>query len=200
MDRWRQFLVPQGCASLSRSQANGLARSLLPRKEIEVDWIQKPDALAQRWRRKMLKVLALAAAVSLVAALPSAGLAEDHQVLMLNKDSQGRPMQFEPAFLKIAAGDTVTFVAKDKGHNTEALADRIPAGAELWKGKINEEITVTFEADGHYAYKCAPHAALGMVGLIEVGEAGAPDPALADGIPGKGKVRMQELITEAQGN
>lgn len=51
-------------------------------------------------------------------ALPAHGaFAADHQVLMLNKDSEGRPMQFEPAFLKVALGDTVTFVATDKTHN-----------------------------------------------------------------------------------
>jgi plastocyanin len=37
-------------------------------------------------------------------------LAADHQVQMSNKDSEGRAMQFEPAFLKVAPGDTVTFV------------------------------------------------------------------------------------------
>ena len=40
---------------------------------------------------------------------------------------------------------------------------------------------------------------MGMVGLIQVGEPGAPDPAIANIVPGKGKVRMQELIAQAQG-
>ena len=57
----------------------------------------------------------------------------------------------------------------------------------------------TLSAEGYYAYRCMPHAALGMVGLIQVGEPGAPDPAIADGLPGKGKTRMQELVVEAQG-
>ena len=46
----------------------------------------------------------------------------------------------------------------------------IPEVAEPWKGKINEEITVTFTQEGIYGYKCQPHFGLGMVGLIQVGE------------------------------
>lgn len=144
--------------------------------------------------------LTIALIATALAAAPSGGaFAADHQVLMLNKDSEGRAMQFEPAFLKLAVGDTVTFVATDKTHNTESIAKAIPQGAQGWKGKVNEEVKVTFETEGFYAYKCMPHAGMGMVGLIQVGEAGAPDPAIASTVPGKGKKRMQELLTQAQG-
>lgn len=60
-------------------------------------------------------------------------------------------MQFEPAFLKIALSDTVTFVPTDKEHNSESILTLMPDGAEPWKGKINEEITVTFDTEGFYA-------------------------------------------------
>jgi len=144
---------------------------------------------------KALVAFALAAMV----AMPTAVFAADHQVMMVNKDAEGRPMQFEPAYLKVAPGDTVTFVVKDKGHNSETIAGKIPEGAEAWKGKISKEITVTLSAAGYYAYKCQPHLAMGMVGLIEVGEAGEPDAAvLTDKLPGKAKTRMEELIAEAQ--
>lgn len=58
---------------------------------------------------------------------------------------------------------------------------------------------MTFEKEGFYPYKCLPHVGMGMVGLIQVGEAGAPDPAIAGSVPGKGKARMAELIAQAQG-
>ncbi len=142
--------------------------------------------------------LPLAVVATLALAIPS-GFAADHQVLMLNKDSEGRTMQFEPAYLKIAPGDTVTWVPQDKTHNAESIAKAIPQGAEGWKGKINEQVTVTFDVEGFYGYKCLPHAGMGMVGLIQVGESGAPDPAIANAVPGKGKTRMQELIAQAGG-
>lgn len=137
--------------------------------------------------------------MALLATPTSASFAADHQVLMLNKDSEGRAMQFEPAFLQVAPGDTVTFVPQDKSHNAESIAKAIPESAEGWKGKINERIEVSFDVEGFYAYKCLPHAGMGMVGLIRVGESGEPDPAIADTVPGKGKVRMQELIAQAKG-
>ena len=142
----------------------------------------------------------LVATSALIAAtlLAAPAWAADHQVQMLNKDSEGRPMQFEPAFLKIAPGDTVTFVPTDKGHNSEAFPNLIPEGAEPWKGKINEEITVTFTEEGFYAYKCQPHVGLGMVGLIQVGENPTPLPDEdVQKLPGKAKDRMAELIAEA---
>src|SRR5690606_9362855 len=125
-------------------------------------------------------------------------LAVDHQVQMLNKDSEGRGMQFEPAFLKIAPGDTVTFVATNKGHNSESILTLMPEDAEPWKGKINEEITVTFDTEGFYAYKCQPHLGMGMVGLIQVGDApSALDQAEVDKLPRRAADRLNELIAEA---
>ncbi|WP_425349768.1 pseudoazurin [Manganibacter manganicus] len=130
----------------------------------------------------------------------SGAAAQTHEVQMLNKGSEGRPMQFEPAYLKIAPGDSVKFVATDKGHNSEAIPAMVPEGAETWKGKINEEITVTFDAEGIYGYKCAPHFGMGMVGLVQVGESPANlDAAETVKLPGKAKTRMAELIGQVGG-
>src|SRR4051812_4169111 len=142
----------------------------------------------------------LAAATLITAGSWTGAFAADHQVQMLNKDSAGRAMQFEPAFLKIAPGDTVTFVPADKGHNSESIPNVIPEGAAVWKGKINKEVTVTFSKEGFYGYKCTPHFAMGMVGLIRVGEKLAGlDKIAAEKFPGKAKARMAELVTEASG-
>ncbi|MBN9332085.1 pseudoazurin [Devosia sp.] len=98
--------------------------------------------------------------------------AAEFEVQMLNRGAAGS-MVFEPAFLQIAPGDTVKFVPTDKGHNAEVIKDMLPEGAVSFKGKINEEFSVTFDVEGAYAYKCAPHYAMGMVGMIVVGEAPA---------------------------
>lgn len=146
---------------------------------------------------KQLRNFAAALAASWFALIPLAGsaFAADHQVQMLNKGSDGQVMQFEPAFLSIEAGDTVTFVPTDKGHNTESILEMIPDGAEPWKGKINEELTVTFDTTGIYGYKCQPHFGLGMVGLIQVGDGASNlDAAETAKLPGKAKNRMAELI------
>src|SRR5687768_4999552 len=61
---------------------------------------------------------AAALAVFSLAATPA--LAREHQVKMLNKGSDGSLMVFEPAFIKVAPGDTVKFLATQKGHNAES--------------------------------------------------------------------------------
>lgn len=102
-----------------------------------------------------------------VLAMPA--LAADYQVEMLNKGEAGT-MVFEPNFLAIQPGDTVTFVPTDKSHNVETIADMLPEGAETFKSKINEEFTVTFDLPGLYGVKCTPHFAMGMVAAIAVGD------------------------------
>lgn len=149
----------------------------------------------------MRTVLSISIAAALATAVPWAGaLAAEFEVKMFNKDSENRMMQFEPAFLKIAPGDSVTFLNGDKGHNSEALPDLVPEGAEAWESKINEEFTVTFTEEGLYAYRCKPHYALGMVGLIQVGDSTANLDAITGAkMPRKAQARMEELTAEVGG-
>jgi len=110
---------------------------------------------------QMLKRVAVAAAV--FAAIAGSALAADHEIHMLNKGKDGA-MVFEPAGIKIAAGDTVTFIPTDKGHNAETIKGMLPEGAVEFKGKMSEKVTVTFDVAGTYGVKCAPHVGMGMVG------------------------------------
>ena len=141
--------------------------------------------------------LALAALIPVLFAATPLSAAE-FTVNMVNKDATGRAMQFEPAFLKVAPGDVVHFVSVDKGHNSEAMAGGFPEGAEGWKGKISQNVDVTFSVEGLYAVKCTPHFPLGMVGLVQVGDSQANlDAIKALKFPGKAKVRIAELLVEA---
>ena len=117
-----------------------------------------------------MKLATLLAAPAFVLALAGAGFAAEHEVHMLNKGEAGT-MVFEPAFVKAAPGDTIHFIPTDKSHNVEAIKEILPAGVEVFKSKINEEFTLTVNEPGLYGVKCTPHFAMGMVGLIQVGEA-----------------------------
>lgn len=140
----------------------------------------------------------LALAGLILAAAPVG--AKEYQVKMLNKGADGSLMVFEPAFLKVAPGDTVKFLATQKGHNAESIAGMAPPGAVAFKGKINEEITVRFIKGGVYGYKCLPHLGMGMVGIIQVGSATnkADAAAAAAKLPGLGKKRMTELLSKVR--
>lgn len=111
---------------------------------------------------------ALIAAALACAAAPA--FAADHEVKMLNRGAAGT-MVFEPAALHIQPGDTVTFIATDPGHNVETIAGMIPDGAETFRSAIGKDVTITFEVEGAYGVKCTPHLAMGMIALIQVGDA-----------------------------
>ncbi|HWT57650.1 MAG TPA: pseudoazurin [Rhizobium sp.] len=114
--------------------------------------------------------LIAATAALIVSAAPL--MAADHQVQMLNKGTDGA-MVFEPGFLKIAPGDTVTFIPTDKTHNVETFKGLIPDGAPEFKSKANEQYQTKFDVPGAYVLKCTPHAGMGMVALIQVGDSPA---------------------------
>lgn len=106
------------------------------------------------------------AAVALTLA-SSLAMAAEHVVEMKNSGADGA-MVFEPGFVKAEPGDTIKFVLVDPAHNSVSV--EVPEGAEGWQGAMNQEITVTLNEEGVYVYKCTPHAALNMAGVIQVGE------------------------------
>lgn len=141
--------------------------------------------------KRMIALLALGAAV----VLSSAAGAAEIEIKMLNKGERGA-MVFEPDFVKAAVGDTIRFVAVDKGHNAEAIKGMIPEGATPFKGKINEEVSVTLDKEGVYGVKCMPHYAMGMVALIEVGKPVNLEEAKAVKQAGKAKTVFDELFAQ----
>ena len=101
-------------------------------------------------RGRLLVAAALAAIM-----LGGIAHAADHQVQMLNKGEKGA-MVFQPDLIVAAPGDTVTFVPTDKSHNAETIKDMLPEGADPFKGKINEALTVTLEKEGVYGDQMRP--------------------------------------------
>ena len=140
-----------------------------------------------------MKLTASLLALSL--AFAGAASAEEHEIHMLNKGSDGEMMVFEPAFLQVQPGDTVKFIPTDKSHNAESILGALPDEAEAFKGKINQEVDVTFNAPGLHPVKCTPHFPLGMVALIQVGDDASNLDAVASGkYPGKAAARMAVLL------
>ncbi len=95
--------------------------------------------------------------------------AANFEVKMLNQGASG-VMVFEPAFLKINTGDTVTFLATDAAHNSASIPGMLPNGASSWNGELSRDIAVTFDVPGVYGYQCTPHSMMAMVGVIQVGD------------------------------
>lgn len=145
-----------------------------------------------------MKLSSLLAAPALVLALTGAAFAAEYEVQMLNKGAAGA-MVFEPAFVKAEPGDTIRFIPTDKSHNVEALKDILPEGVEVFKSNINEEYILTVTERGLYGVKCTPHFAMGMVALIQVGDAPTNlEAAQTAKMPKKARERMDAEIAQVQ--
>jgi pseudoazurin len=127
--------------------------------------------------------------------LATAAHAENHEVQMLNKGTEGA-MVFEPAFLNVAVGDTITFNSTDKGHNAENIKGMLPEGVEPFKSALGEDYVLTVTAEGLYGIKCTPHYTMGMVALIQVGAPANLADAAAVTHKGKAKTRFEPLFAQ----
>lgn len=141
---------------------------------------------------RALGAAALTLAVSIAgSSLSRAG--ETVEIKMLNKGAD-RYMVFEPEIVRIKPGDTIKFVAADKGHNAVTIKELLPSGAEPFRGKINEELAITLSTPGVYGFRCDPHYTLGMVGVVIVGEPANLDAAKQAKLPGKAGEVMTKLL------
>jgi len=130
---------------------------------------------------------AKAEAEGAVAAVTDAvdGAGTVHEILMLNADPDNprNRMVFKPDLVLAKPGDTIRFVPTDPSHQSSSVDGMLPEGVEGWQGKINQGLDYVVTEPGVYGYKCVPHVAAGMVGLVVVeGEGMTDNVAAAKGV------------------
>ncbi|WMT85365.1 pseudoazurin [Pelagibacterium sp. 26DY04] len=145
---------------------------------------------------RTLKTFALATALAVSSA--SVAVAADHQIEMLDQGSDGEIMVFEPAFLEIEPGDTVTFVPTDPYHNAATIEGMIPEGAEPFTSELSEEVTITFDVPGVYGIRCDPHYMMGMVAMIVVGDPVNLEEAQQAEVPEGAQGRIDALFAQVE--
>lgn len=136
----------------------------------------------------------LATGLALATLMGGAAFAETIEVQMLNVGSDGERMVFEPAFVQAAPGDTIKFLATDRGHNAVLNKGMFPEGAAEFEGRINEEIEITLDVEGVYGVICKPHYSMGMVMTIAVGDVDAPADFLEGRVPRNAKARFEDQL------
>lgn len=136
-------------------------------------------------------ILAAALVAALFHAAPTA--AETFEVEMRNRGEKGS-MVFEPDFLAIRPGDSVKFIAANRSHNAASIDGMVPDGYAGFKGRIDEEIEVTFDMPGYYGIKCSPHFGMGMVMLVKVGEAELTEAIRAVEVPARARPRFDDIF------
>lgn len=119
--------------------------------------------------------------------------AEDMSIDMLNKKGKEK-MVYSVDVANIDAGDTITWLPASKGHNVHFIA-----GPDGWalpkKSKNNKEVAITFDTPGVYLYQCTPHASMGMIGLVVVGEDTSNIDLIKKAkVRGKSKKKLKKLL------
>ena len=110
--------------------------------------------------------LALLISIVSLSLFSSQVIAANHQLEMLNKLGKER-MVFSKKMITIELNDNVIWKSIDKGHNVQFIG--MPDGAKKYKSKISKDASYKFEKPGIYLYQCTPHKAMGMIGIIVVG-------------------------------
>lgn len=125
--------------------------------------------------------------------------AKDFTIQMKNKGAAG-PMVFEPAFVKMAPGDTIHIVPTDKTHDANTVPGMFPAGAAPLVGKVNQPINAKLDKPGIYGIECKTHLSLGMVAVVQVGPAtNLAQARLAAGkLPPLAKKRMLPMLASVK--
>jgi pseudoazurin len=118
--------------------------------------------------------------------------AEDMSIDMLNKKGKEK-MLYSEDIARIDVGDTITWLPASKGHNVQFVS--VPDGVEKVKSKLSAEFSYTFEKEGAYLYVCTPHATMGMIGVVLVGDS---DVNLAEvkkhKFRGKSKKKFKQIL------
>ena len=93
-------------------------------------------------------------------------VAASYEIEMLNKLEKEK-MLFSKKVIKIDINDEVLWKSVDKGHNVEFIG--MPDGALKYKSKHSKDAVYKFSKAGIYLYQCTPHKAMGMIGIVVVG-------------------------------
>lgn len=150
---------------------------------------------------RLISKLALAATLGFANLSPVFAETIEVKMYTKNPDNKKERNVFIPAFVTVKPGDTIKWIASDKGHNTASSKGMLPEGAEKWKSKFSKDFEITLHEPGIYGYVCSPHEGLGMVGMIVVEGEGMLSnlQQVKDAKKkGKGKKKFAELIEQAE--
>lgn len=110
---------------------------------------------------------------------------------MLNKRGKEK-MLYGQDVARVDVGQTITWTPDSKGHNVQFVS--VPEGVEKVKSKLSKEFSYTFEQEGVYLYVCTPHASMGMIGVVVVGESDVNlDEVLNYKFRGKSKKKFKKI-------
>ena len=144
-------------------------------------------------------MMRLLTTLGLLMVMATSAFADNATVEMWNKDpdNKKRKMVFSQEIVIIEPGESVNWIATDRGHNVEFIDG--PDGVKLAnKSKLGKDVTIEFDTPGVYVYVCSPHASMGMIGIVVVGELTqeAIDAVRDAKLRGKSKKKFAALLAD----
>ena len=130
--------------------------------------------------------------VILMLTFSSFAQAKTVEIEMLNKLGKER-MLYSVKLAEVDVNDKIIWKSTTKGHNVEFVV--IPKGVKKFKSKINKDATYELKVPGIYLYQCTPHKAMGMIGIVVVGnDKGNLDAIKKAKVRGKSKKVLKLLL------
>lgn len=142
------------------------------------------------------------------------GQASERTVVEVRMMDDGGHLRFEPANIEAKRGDMIRFVQSGTmPHNVEFVRNGAPEGvelSELWSSDYLQADGDVYEVeiddrflDGEYAFVCAPHVTLDMIGTLRVsgGEGGSESASFSssDNASAAGMESDRPVVTGVQG-
>jgi pseudoazurin len=145
----------------------------------------------------MKKWLIYATLIASVAFARSANASET-TVHIMNRDPKTNiSFLYSPGVVRVAPGDTVNWVSTNTMHNVTFVSGGVPSGVPQFTSGFQTLISYKFSKPGIYFYKCGPHFALGMVGVVVVGNDRSNLAALSNlDLPMAAKQRLNSFVGE----
>ena len=107
-------------------------------------------------------------------------------------------MLYSQDIARVNVGDTIKWIPTAKGHNVQFVS--VPDGVDKVKSKLSAEFSHTFEKEGVYLYVCTPHASMGMIGVVVVGDSDVNlDEVLGYKFRGKSKKKFKKIAKSLEG-
>lgn len=141
-----------------------------------------------------LSILPPLLALAFASGLSPDARAGEIEVKALNRGPSGDVFVFAPELVRIEPGNSISFVATDKGHEVHSVPGMIPEGAQLFEGRMNQDVKVSFTVPGVYVVACRPHTAMGMLAVIVVGEPVNLDRIDPGTLTGKARGKLESLL------
>lgn len=137
------------------------------------------------------------AAATPEATIETTGTVIEIEMLTRDPDDPAGHQVFRPRLVRARVGDTIRFIPTDSSHNSTSIPGMVPEGVEGWDGPLNTEISYVIPEPGVYGFKCLPHYAAGMVGLIVVDGGSNLADAKAANHPGRAGGEFAKIFEEA---